>query len=70
MQEVKHVKLAGAEVPALEEGAAGVPDDIGGAQQLEESSLPGCVRVSGVVHGDGLAINCLDVNNSFKNKSK
>ena len=40
VKEIEHVELARAEVPAREEIPAGVPQRLGGAQQLEQGLVP------------------------------
>ena len=44
VKQVEHVELAGAEVPAGEEEAAGVPERLGCAQELEQGPIPGSRR--------------------------
>ena len=55
-EEVEDVELAGAEVPAGEEGVAGVPDDVGGAQEGEQGGIPRAG--TGRLHGECMPLNC------------
>ena len=40
-EDVEQIELAGAELPAGEEGAAGVPQRLGGAEELDEGLVAG-----------------------------
>src|SRR5581483_95455 len=62
-EEVEDVKLAGAQVPAREEDAAGVPKRFRRAQQLEQRGVTRAGRLPVIFHGYSLAVDCLYVNN-------
>ena len=58
VQEVEHIELAGAEVPPLKEDAAGVPDGVGGAQQLHQGPVARVVLAPFRSHIDCLLYYC------------
>ena len=57
-QQVQHVKLAGAEVPAREKNPAGIPQGIRRAQQQQQGLVTGRSVVRLAVHGIELQLDC------------